>query len=73
MILGVYWAFKFTEKIYSFDYFKYRGTAGGHAHSPSELYMDCKVENPDLFVDGYYPDSKRIALMIMDGEFLPRI
>jgi hypothetical protein len=50
MILGVYWAFKFPEKIYYFDFFKYRGTSGGHAHSPSELYMDCKLKNPDLLI-----------------------
>lgn len=51
MILGVYWAFRFPDKIYSFDFFKYRGTSGGHAYSPSELYMDCKVKNADLLID----------------------
>lgn len=51
MLLGIYWAFRFPERIYSFDFFKYRGTSGGHAHSPSELYMNCKVSNPDLLIE----------------------
>ena len=51
MILGVYWAFKFPEKVYSFDFFKYRGTKGGHAHSPSELFMNCKAKYPDILLD----------------------
>lgn len=62
MILGVYWAFKFPEKIYSFDFFKYRGTKGGHAHAPSELFMNCKAENPDILID-------KLNRVIIDNPF----
>ena len=63
MILGVYWAFKFPEKIYSFDYFKYQGTQGGFAHAPSEIFMNCQVDNSDDIIEKLkhlidnYPDG----------------
>lgn len=62
MILGVYWAFKFPEKIYSYDFFKYRGTKGGHAHSPSELFMNCRTKNPDVLID-------KLNKVIVDNPF----
>ena len=51
MLLGVYWSFRFPTNLYSFEYFTYKGTVGGHGHSPSELSIICQTENFDEILE----------------------
>lgn len=51
MLLGVYWSYRFPRSLYSFDYFTYSGTTGGHGHSPSELSLICQTEHFDKLLE----------------------
>lgn len=64
MLIGVYWSFKFPKRLYSFDYFTYSGTVGGHGHSPSNLSLICRMENYDELID----ELKQLIEKHQDGR-----
>lgn len=50
MILGVYWANKFPEGLYTYRYFKFSGAVGGHADKPAELVVMLTVSDADALL-----------------------
>jgi hypothetical protein len=47
MILGVYWANKFPEGLYTYRYFEFSGAIGGHADKPADLFVMLRVSDAD--------------------------
>lgn len=47
MTLGVYWASKFPEGLYTYRYFEFSGAVGGHADKPAELFVMLRVSDAD--------------------------
>ncbi|MDR2236414.1 MAG: hypothetical protein LBE92_09835 [Chryseobacterium sp.] len=50
MILGVYWYFKFPEKLYQFRFFTFFEGRGGHADTPAGLIARVKVTDPEYII-----------------------
>lgn len=71
MILGVYWANKFPEGLYTYRYFRFSGAVGGHADKPADLTVMLQVAEPERLLqrlDDYIRNHPETYLYIMRHE-----
>ncbi|MDR1348462.1 MAG: hypothetical protein LBJ63_08585 [Prevotellaceae bacterium] len=50
MILGVYWFYEFPNKLYEFEFFKFKKGLGGLGSSPAELLTTIRCQNSDNLI-----------------------